>query len=226
MREDTLFIEWRKKYGAAFIPDGIVDEDRFASEDIRFVFVLKEVSECYDDFDLRCFLAQGAPRNGGHTWGPVTRWLGAIAGVTFQVPPDSTTREAWLRRIAAMNLKKTTGGTVAVKTKIVQAARDDADLLREQVRLYLDRPTLFPCCGKGVFELFCDYVLKGIAFGKDTTEDGIEYINIADNGIAFKFCHPNAKQSGRAELFAKTVNSLSEKFSVFAIPTGGMLKHE
>ena len=213
MREDELFEAWGNKYGNTFIPDGIVDEDTFTNERIRFVFVLKEVSECYNDFDLRRFLAQGAPGNGGHTWAPVTRWLGATVGVTFSYPSNVDTRIQWLKRIGAINLKKTTGTTVAVQSKIAQAAKDDAVLLKQQVSLYLEKPTLFPCCGKGVFELFRDYVINTGTHIEKTTQDGIRYIKFDNNGIAFSFCHPNAKKSRRPELFAETVGQLSRLFA-------------
>ena len=212
MREDALFAEWRKRYGSKFIPDGVVDEDEFGRANIRFVFVLKEVSECYGDFDLRQFLAQGAPKNGGHTWGPVTRWIGAAAGVTFACSPNADVRKQWLNKIGALNLKKTTGATVAVKTKIVQSAKADADLLKEQVSLYLEKPTLFPCCGDGVFELFCEYVIKCLKNKENTTSDGVTYIKFDANGIAFRFRHPNVKESGKPELFANTVKHLAELF--------------
>ena len=212
MREDALFAEWRKRYGAAFIPDGVVDENSFASENIRFVFVLKEVAECYGDFDLRRFLAQGAPKNGGHTWGPVTRWLGAAAGVTFSCSPNVDVRKQLLKKIGAMNLKKTTGETHAVKTKIAQAAKNDADLLKEQVSLYLEKPTLFPCCGDSVFELFRDQVIKFPKDKENTTAEGVAYIKFDANGIAFRFRHPNVKESGKPELFAKTVKRLTGLF--------------
>ena len=213
MREDELFEAWRNKYGDKFIPDGIVDEDTFANERIRFVFVLKEVSECYNDFDLRCFLAQGAPGNGGHTWAPVTRWLGATVGITFPSPPNMDTRIQWLKRIGAINLKKTTGTTVAIQSKIAQAAEDDAELLKQQISLYLEKSTLFPCCGKGVFELFRDHVINAGAYINNSTQNGIKYIKFDNNGIAFSFCHPNAKKSRRPELFAETVGQLSRLFA-------------
>ena len=212
MREDALLAEWTKRYGTKFIPDGVVDEASFASENIRFVFVLKEVAECYDDFDLRSFLAQGAPKDGGHTWGPVTRWLGAAAGMTFACTPNVDVRKQWLKKIGAMNLKKTTGKTVAVKKEIAQAAKDDADLLKEQVSLYLEKPTLFPCCGDGVFELFRDHVIKCPKDKENTTAEGVAYIKFDANGIAFRFRHPNVKESGKPELFAKTVRQLTRLF--------------
>ena len=211
-REDALFEKWVKKYGKTFIPDGIADESVFAGEKHRFVFVLKEVSECGPGFDLRSFLADGAPGNGGHTWSPVTRWLGAAAGTAFQSSPNADIRKQWLRKIAAMNLKKISGSTVADRAKIIRAAKADADLLGEQVRLYLEKPTLFPCCGEGVFELFRTEVLKGKALEEGATGDGVIYSKFDANGIAFKFRHPNVKEAGKSELFARTVKILAEKF--------------
>ena len=212
MREDALFAKWEKRYGTKFIPDGVVDENSFASESPRFVFVLKEVSDCYDDFDLRRFLAQGAPRNGGHTWAPVVRWLGAAGGTIFSYPPDVVIRRQWLNKIGAMNLKKTTGSTVADQAGIAQAAKADAEFLKEQVLLYLDKPTIFPCCGEGVFEIFRDHVVGYHVQKEHAAEGGVKYIKFDANGIAFRFCHPNAKISGRPELFAKTVEQLLKLF--------------
>ena len=214
MRENALCVRWREKYGQNYIPDGIVNEEIFEKESIRFVFVLKEVSDCYNDFDLRKFLSEGAPGNGGHTWAPVVRWLGATAGITFSCAPNVDVRKQYLQKIGAMNLKKTTGSTVAIKEKIAQAAKQDADLLREQVQLYLEKPTLFPCCGENVFEHFCDCVVGNIKENEKTTEEGIKYIKFNENGIAFRFHHPNAKVSGRPELFAKTVNRLVHAFII------------
>lgn len=210
--EDALFERWVKKRGEIFIPDGIVNEDEFAKEKIRFVFILKEVSDCGPGFDLRDFLASGAPGNGGHTWGPVTRWLGAATGTVFQTSPDADIRKQWLRKIGAMNLKKTSGSTVADQSKIIRFAEEDADLLKEQIWLYLEKPTLFPCCGDGVFELFRDQILKGEIWEENSTTEGVRYIKFAPNGIAFAFRHPNAREAGKPELFAQTVKFLAEKF--------------
>ena len=212
-KEDALFEKWAKKRGEIFIPDGIANENAFAGEKLRIVFVLKEVSDCGPGFDLRDFLTIGAPGNGGHTWGPATRWLGAVAGTVFQSSPDVDIRKQWLQKIGAMNLKKTSGSTVADQSKIIRFAQEDADLLKEQVWLYLEKPTLFPCCGNGVFELFRDRILKEKTCEENSTEEGIRYIKFASNGIAFAFRHPNAKEAGKPELFAKTVKYLAKNFS-------------
>ena len=213
-REDALFERWARKYGEKFIPDGVVNENVFSREKIRIVFVLKEVSDCGSGFDLRDFLANGAPGNGGHTWGPTTRWLGAVDGTVFQSSPDADIRKQWLQKTGAMNLKKTSGSTIAGQTKIIRFAKEDADLLKEQVWLYLEKPTLFPCCGNGVFELFRDQILKEEMCKENSTEEGIRYIKFASNGIAFAFRHPNAKEAGKPKLFAQTVKYLAKKFQL------------
>lgn len=155
-REENLFREWKRKYGEQFIADGVVNEAAFDASPLpRLVFVLKEVDDCAPGFDLRSFIEAGSPKNGGHTFAPMARWVSAVRGREINFAPEEE-RKRILLPVAVMNLKKTTGGAITRYGALHAAVMADREFLKEQIRLYLDKPTCFACCGNQVFDLFCD----------------------------------------------------------------------
>ena len=83
-RERNLFDSWRKTT-ANFVEDGVVDEQRFLQQPCRFVFVLKEANQM-GETTLTDFLRNGAPKDGGHTWNPVCRWLTGEKSRSYSPP--------------------------------------------------------------------------------------------------------------------------------------------
>lgn len=146
---DDLWARWRAFYeehgirASQICVDGIVDPARFAAAPKRILFVLREVND-WPGGDLRPFLAAG-PRY--QTWHNVARWA---AGLLDGWPPyDVVDRfdrmHDALRQIAAINLKKTTGGSVADLSVVNAFAAHDRELLVEQIERI--GPQIIVACG-------------------------------------------------------------------------------
>ena len=143
-REKNLFREWKRKYGEQFIADGVVNEAAFDASPLpRLVFVLKEVDDCAPGFDLRSFIEAGSPKNGGHTFAPMARWVSAVRGREINFAPEEE-RKRILLPVAVMNLKKTTGGAITRYGALHAAVMADREFLKEQIRLYLTNPPALP----------------------------------------------------------------------------------
>ena len=204
-REENLFREWKRKYGEQFIADGVVNEAAFDASPLpRLVFVLKEVDDCAPGFDLRSFIEAGSPKNGGHTFAPMARWVSAVRGREINFAPEEE-RKRILLPVAVMNLKKTTGGAITRYGALHAAVMADREFLKEQIRLYLDKPTCFACCGNQVFDLFCD-VMGGLPVENCS---GTDYCRLDGRCLAFRFYHPNAKIGGLASCFKAAVEKLN-----------------
>jgi len=202
--EDTLFQEWIESNGILpekFSDDGIVDQtkfDTFWSPYPRIVFVLKEVNSC-DGFSLRSFLYNGACdesgyRNGRPTWACVQRLLVRLSdtmGRGLKLGKDN--RAEALRTVAAMNLKKTPGGSIASSPAIADRTRQDRDFLARQVKLYCNQPTVFVCGGRVVYDLLRKTL--ELAWNRELaciTISGTEYFQIEKGVFAFDAGHhPN-----------------------------------
>ncbi len=115
-REETLFDEWERNLrseGKGFVRDGVVCARSYESSSPRIVFVLEEANDPGGTWDLRGFLRDGAQ---GQTWNNVTRWTRGILTLPRIVPwealevIDKRARAETLRKIVAVNIKKTPGG--------------------------------------------------------------------------------------------------------------------
>lgn len=209
--ENELFDEWEKGVPpGAFSRDGVVDEVGFNSRNPRIVLVLKEV-DSDGGFDLREFLYVGANNSvGGKTWAPVERWVRLLDADSGR-PSAGRDRASVLRTIASMNLKKTPGGTVSQNWVIRDWALRNAEFLRRQIALYLDRPTVFVCCGVGVsFETFAE-VAKGVPDTSRFKFNDRDCLRIGQNGVAFGTTHPNRSRIAVQDpYFSKMVRGLAE----------------
>ena len=205
--EDTLFQEWIESNESngilpeKFSDDGIVDQTKFGtfwSPYPRIVIVLKEVHSD-KGFSLRSFLYNGAYdesgyRNGRPTWACAQRLLVRLSdtmGRGLKLGKDN--RAEALRTIAAMNLKKTPGGSSASSSAIEERARRDRDFLARQVMLYCDKPTVFACGGHMVYNSLRETL--ELAWNRKLPcgrKSEIEYFQIERGAFAFDAGHhPN-----------------------------------
>lgn len=207
-KEKRLFCEWKdcwkkgrkqllgKKLDAEkFVPDGVVDEDVFLTEDCRFVFILKETNQI-GQTTLTEFLRNGAPGNGGHTWNPVCRWLTGEDRV-FSVDE----RASILRRIAVVNLKKEDGVSVTDMSRLGRVVELDREYIKAQLSFYGEHdPVFYICCGSGLLTMLRKCVLGDAEIQR---KGSLCYIRPScDREVYYvAFNHPNCRQSGLIEKF-------------------------
>ena len=200
--EDTLFQEWIEKSVDIsvedFSDDGIVDQEKFNNFWFpypRIVIVLKDVHSS-KGFSLRSFLYDGARNESGYrdgrpTWAPMQRLLVRLSDTIGKgLKLGEQNRATALRTIAAMNLKKTPGGSIASSPAIAERTKRDRDYLARQVMLYCDKPTVFACGGHVVYDLLRK-ALESTWDRKLTsiTISGTEYFQIEKGVFAFDAGH-------------------------------------
>lgn len=142
--ENRLFTTWKDWIEAhddpgIFVPDGMVEPEEWECAPVKLLFLLKEVNDPGEGFDLRAFLRKGAH---GKTWNTVTRWVEGIENLAGGEPPDPAQgideerRARALRKIVAMNLKKTPGGGRAYLPDFRAAVCRDRKFIHAQLALY------------------------------------------------------------------------------------------
>jgi len=125
------------------LQDGIIDESSFRKCSRKTLFILREV-DGWEGGDLRKMLKDGPKYQMWHT---ISRWS---AGIINDFPDyDSINnihvmRES-IQKIAAINLKKTSGGSFHNSSIVNAYCHMDRKLLREQINLI--RPNYIICCG-------------------------------------------------------------------------------
>ena len=165
-REQELFERWAgdesfKRWAGdeSFIPDGVACEETYLESTPKILFVLKETNDPSGrDGDLREFM-----RNGGtpKTWNNITRWVEGIRNLPNDTPwevleyIDEERRQKALRTIAAINLKKTPGGSTADEVRIRQAAENDKLYIKEQIKIYKADYVIF-CGTSDIFHCVVD----------------------------------------------------------------------
>ena len=196
-REDALFEEWKRLLAhpsEAFVPDGAVCAETYESTWPRIVFLLKEVNDPGGgDWDLRDFL-----RGGGRwqTWNNVTRWTEGILALP-EIRPwrdleyiDENARIHALKKIAAVNIKKTPGGGAADVDGLRAFARANREFLRRQLDLY--RPDVIVGCGSDVSAVLFEDLNGDIEWHRSVR--GTRYAALG-SATYFDYYHPAARVS-------------------------------
>jgi len=149
MSKTDLWAQWRQHYSECGIDssqictDGIVDSSIFAHEGKKVLFVLRETNG-FAGGDLCGFLRDG-PRY--QMWHTVARWATGIQQ-GFPLYDDINkfaVLQRSLRRCAAINLKKASGGSSANPAVINAFAFQDRALLRKQISEI--EPEIIVACG-------------------------------------------------------------------------------
>ena len=186
--QKELFQKWRKE-DSKIITDGLVDEQAYLSSPIRILYLLKEVNGG-ESWDLCEFLAAGGR---SQTWNNITRWTMGIHQICRIIPwsemqdINEEQRRETLKKICAVNVKKTSGKDTAVSDKLVQAVCSNREKLKEQLAIY--KPDLIICCGTEW--LYFDYIYERKPEWKMTSR-GIWYVKEEDK-IIVSFLHPEAR---------------------------------
>jgi len=190
-QEDGMFSVMREKC-PTLIPDGVVNEEAFLKAKFRIVYVLKEVNGEKDkDWDLRDFLCEGARPE---TWDNIARWTEGILNLetdrhwSEMEDVSKERRKKYLKKICAVNLKKTSGGCVANNRNINLVASENQEFLEQQIKIY--KPDIIICCGTK--ESFFDFLYEDKKIDRSMTARGIWF---RDNGetILISFAHPASR---------------------------------
>ena len=189
--EDLLFEKLRISLPEA-VCDGVVDEKSFFSARYRIVYILKEVNGG-ESWDLRKFLYDGGRPQ---TWDNIARWSKGIFSwekefywEELQENNEKRRREQ-LKKIAAINLKKTSGKYIANKKQIHKAALLNREIINHQIKLY-KADYIILCGTTNAFMESC-YKDKKIVWQK--TKRGVWYFVDGDS-VVISFAHPEARIS-------------------------------
>ncbi len=166
-QEDDLFKEMRDELQAqgikGFIKDGMVDPEMWEKARVKCIFLLKEPwGDETDNRSLVQLLHSGHRDCNGPTWKNVARWVYSIehigeSGQDYYkvVKPEGDTpdrRQAWLRHIVAINLKKENGrSTTNAKDLRKWFKQHTAKWLPQQLKIYSNAEVIV-CCGEGVMD--------------------------------------------------------------------------
>lgn len=211
-REDVLFEEWKRCLGneaKEFVPDGAVCGETYESTWPRIVFLLKEANDpSGGKWDLRDYLGSG---DRWQTWNNVTRWTEGILALP-EIRPwkdlehvDKNARICALRKVAAVNIKKTPGGATANVDGLRGFARANRVFIRRQLGLY--RPHLIVGCGSDVSGVLFEDVYEEPEWRR--TKRGTRYTALG-SATYVDYYHPNARVSARLLHFG-LIDSVRER---------------
>lgn len=189
--EDLLFKKLR-----IFLPetvcDGVVDEKIFLSARYRIVYILKEVNGGAVR-DLRDFLYNGGRPQ---TWNNIARWTKGIFSWEKEFcweelqENNEERRNEELKKIVAINLKKTSGKSIADEKQIYRSAILNREIINQQLKLY-NADYIILCGTTNAFMESC-YKDKKIVW--QMTQRGIWYF-IDGDSVVISFAHPEARIS-------------------------------
>ena len=148
-QEQALFARWKseRRY-QYFISDGIFDEQEWNKQAYKILFVLKEANWENGNDDLCKYLLKEESPTYWKTWNNIARWTKALLEQgEYPRYVSKSDKSFWLRKIAAMNLKKVGGDAVAENDTIREYAEADRVYIKEQIELY--QPDIIICCGRG-----------------------------------------------------------------------------
>ncbi|MBR5279409.1 MAG: hypothetical protein IKU26_00370 [Clostridia bacterium] len=148
--ERQLFAEWQQiRQYPYFISDGVFDEIEWQKQPFKVLYVLKEANWENANEDLCAFLLSERSPTYWKTWNNIARWSKAILeGGDYPRYVSRSDKSYWLRKVAAMNLKKVGGDAVAENETIYSYGNQDRVYIKRQIELYA--PDLIICCGRGV----------------------------------------------------------------------------
>lgn len=145
------FAVWRNRphhAGYDFIEDGIIDLDKWHSAELKILFLAKEAYG--GTYDLRQEIRESAPYK---NWYTVRDWTFAITHVLSKNSIPTFRSEdiekwevgnAWLRKIAFINVKKSKGKPSTDGDDLNTYVESDKDLLRDQIDHI--NPDVILCC--------------------------------------------------------------------------------
>ena len=210
MAENELFSRWINTDN--IVKDGLVDEISYKKTPIKILVIMKETYGGLSEWnnDLRVFLRNGAR---WQTWNNIVRWTYGLQNIEKNIDDiwnlvnkvNHEDRIQQLKTICSINLKKRPGGASTNPSELNDEAKNDIELLKEQVMLY--SPDIVLCGGKQVGDLVQEMNLFGDIKFKD---DGLVRAAISnEKTVIISYVHPQVrgKGSGKEELFKNLIQS-------------------
>ena len=229
-KEDVLFDTWREQLARqhkVFIPDGIVNPEKWSKAKVKVLFLLKEVNGGDKEWDERDYLRKyNVEQRYIDTHSPtisvLVQWVHAFQAsdeltwedVLTQVQNPEIQSEL-LEQIALVNVKKVPGGGTVDGEKFDQywSNSENVQNLREQLELYFSAESPdFIVCGATAWyynELFKTEKLKW-----EVTSRGI-YFCKHKKTMVIDFCHPQARISSNIKYYA-LFDALQEIYDLHA----------
>ena len=192
--ENELFEKWSKKR-TNLVSDGIVNNKDYQKSACKILFLMKEVNNPNGDLrDLRPFLKKGGKAS---TWNNATRWIYGIRNLNREINWQEIVeikkhhRKEHLRTIAVVNVKKTPGKASSNYKELWKIAREDQNLLKEQIDFY--NSDIIICCGHPTGSILKELIFPEIVWKK--TSRGIPYYKTKNGKIFIDYYHPAARVS-------------------------------
>ena len=148
--DNAYWAKWQRHYDNTgrtkefrrFHKDGVIDEEKFRNARWRILFVLKEPNhqmKTTKGGDIRCWLrGKQVGRAGVMLRYNLARWAHAILNnFADDLTCGKRERQDSLLRTAVINLKKVEGGRSVDMGIVGWYAREDCELLREQIKLII-----------------------------------------------------------------------------------------
>ena len=159
----------------------------------------------YYAFPVRQILLNGYEGGRPQTWDNIARWTEGILSWEKEFPwsememDNEQRRLRELKKIAAVNLKKTSGGHTSNNGEIYRAAVDHHDIIKEQIDLY--KADFIICCGTEY--AFMDACYKDREIDWKMTSRGIWYFRDGKS-VVISFSHPEARVKDAYLFYALT----------------------
>lgn len=217
-KEHELFFKWREQLNnenKIFIPDGVVDTDRWSDTSPRILFLLKEVNGGDTEWDERDYLAhyntkEEYIKTHSPTITALIQWIHAFMTDSHhdwhtveKKLEDKSLQSELLSQIALVNVKKTPGEGTFNGESFYNYWKNNENVqnLKEQLAIYSSSPTPpdFIVCGGTAWcynEVFKD---KRLVW--QTTSRGITYCKHGQS-IVVDYCHPQARIASNIKYYA------------------------
>ena len=189
-REEERIFEKLRRENPDIIADGVVDETEFLAARYRIVYILKEANGG-KGWDLRDFVYDGGRPQ---TWDNVARWTEGILSwekehLWAEMERENEARRLReLKKIAVVNLKKTSGSYVSDGKQIYQIAGDNRNIIKEQLHLYC--ADFIICCGTE--DAFMNACYEDQEVEWEMTSRGVWYF-LDGKTVVISFAHPEAR---------------------------------
>ncbi len=149
---EKLFELWKEDYkGKVFVTDGIVNPEKWKSQKIRPMFLLKEAYGGDANWNLiNNHIMHHLDSNVDNTWKKVTQWTYGIMNTDeSRVQPFDEKSipkkygNEYLQSMSIVNVKKESGESRSIWNKLEEAVARDKDYIKREIEL-ID-PTVIVC---------------------------------------------------------------------------------
>lgn len=189
---ESIYRWYREKYAgrnSCLIPDGVLDPEQYTG----ILFLLKEAyskNQQFGEWDLAKTLAKSGPWG---PWGHVAKWVYGLLHTdahTVAAYRDLSWAEknALLRKMAVINLKKVDGKTSSTHEDLIQVTTANAEILRREIAHV--RPRIIVC--GGTFRYLKE--LYGIEIDQNC-DNRYDWLDLGErkNVLVLDYFHPSAR---------------------------------